>query len=579
MTSKALPFLLSLAVAGCGPRPETPAAVCAGINPGDLVFTEFLNDPEGVDTGKEYLELFNASGTELDLKGLTLYAGRVDGSAPRGVLLKSVSVAASGYLALGDFRDAAALPAWLGYSYGDGLSSLPNTEGIIGVRCGELVIDELRYGEGKPGRARTFNGRYMPHTGLNDDLKSWCDAPAEFTPGWYGSPGAANAPCNDGPTQSLGPTCLDPVSGQARDRLMPEPGDLLFTEVMADPRAVADGDGEWIELLARKAIDLNGLEVSSGGTSALLGGESCLYVPASATVLLARNPDPSMNGWLPQISALFEFGLNNGGGELLLRRGEVIIDQANYGPASPGVSSQLDEGIDDPAANDDPTGFCAATAPFGLSTDGGTGSERGSPGQRNPPCPVPTAPSGSSCVDETSGRSRPLISPLAGELVITELMINPKAVPDADGEWIELLARGDFDLNGLTLGVEAASYPISGKSCLRVTRGDYLIFARNGDRGLNGGLPEQIAHAFRFELGNSGTKNVVLRKGELVLDAIKYTGSSDGASLQLSADKLDPALNDAPASWCATPSDRSFGGSTTTAGDRGTPGAPNGLCP
>src|SRR5690349_14817270 len=76
---------------------------CAGTLAGDLVITEYLNDPVGTDTGQEYVELHNPTRATVDLHGLTLYAARSDGSQERAYLFTSnVPVAAGDYLVLGD---------------------------------------------------------------------------------------------------------------------------------------------------------------------------------------------------------------------------------------------------------------------------------------------------------------------------------------------------------------------------------------------------------------------------------------------------------------------------------------------
>ena len=67
-------LLILFLTLGCTPPPTTD--LCKGRVEGDLVITELMVDPAGVDTGGEWIEIFNTLGTPFDLKGLTLYVQR-----------------------------------------------------------------------------------------------------------------------------------------------------------------------------------------------------------------------------------------------------------------------------------------------------------------------------------------------------------------------------------------------------------------------------------------------------------------------------------------------------------------------
>ncbi|MHB8874542.1 MAG: lamin tail domain-containing protein, partial [Myxococcaceae bacterium] len=185
-------FVLATLVA-CAPPPPDP---CKSRKPGDLVLTEYLNDPPGIDTGKEYLELYNATAATIELKGLTVYTSKLDGTSLKTHVLRAGSVPSRGYFTLGDVRAGEVNPAYIGYSYEDGLGALANGEGVLGLKCASVVIDEVKYQTApKAGRARTFDGLLQPNATLNDDEASWCEADAEFVPGLFGSPAMANEPC------------------------------------------------------------------------------------------------------------------------------------------------------------------------------------------------------------------------------------------------------------------------------------------------------------------------------------------------------------------------------------------------
>ena len=118
---------------GCPPPPA--ADVCKGRLAGDLVISEVMIDPEGTDTGGEFIEFFNTLGTPLDLKGLTLYARDTDGSGAKTHAIRAGTAPARGYFVVGDIRSGPN-PSWINYSYADGLGSMGNARGVVGIRCG-----------------------------------------------------------------------------------------------------------------------------------------------------------------------------------------------------------------------------------------------------------------------------------------------------------------------------------------------------------------------------------------------------------------------------------------------------------
>ena len=84
------------------PPPPAPDA-CLGRVAGDLVISEVMLDPEGTDTGGEWIELFNTLGTPLDLKGLTLYVRDTDGSGAKTHAIRAGTAPARGYFVASTF--------------------------------------------------------------------------------------------------------------------------------------------------------------------------------------------------------------------------------------------------------------------------------------------------------------------------------------------------------------------------------------------------------------------------------------------------------------------------------------------
>lgn len=354
--------LLALASA-CAPGGPEPEARCEGLGEGSLVLTELLADPEGTDTGKEWLEWHNPGSTPVELQGLTLFASQPDGSRERTYTLSEpLPVPPGGYVVLGDVRSGP-LPEYMQATYGNALGALPNTGGRLGLRCAGQVLQEVSYAAPlRSGHSRSYSGR-------------WCD----LTP----SPGKPNPPCPEEPGQqpdtgngSPGPTCLPQGVSSPRSPVAPQPGDLVVSELLIDPRATPDSLGEWVEVYAYRDFDLNGLTLSTESASTTLQSSQCLSVRAGSFALLARSSKPEENGGLPAVLATLSIGLPNGSGEHLLRleaEGQVLEELTWAGSAPSGVAWQLDL--------EDMVSYCLAPeeARYGAG-------DRGSPGEENPPC-------------------------------------------------------------------------------------------------------------------------------------------------------------------------------------------------
>ncbi|NRD51458.1 lamin tail domain-containing protein, partial [Corallococcus exiguus] len=124
---------------------------------------------------------------------------------------------------------------------------------------------------------------------------------------------------------------------------------------------------------------------------------------------------------------------------------------------------------------------------------------QGSPGAANAPCGhvgdagVPEdAGVVATCRSVGADAVRPVVLPAPGDLVITEVMANPRG-DDTLGEWVELRATAPVDLNGVTLVAEAGEATVKAEGCLSLSAGEYAVLARRTDATLNGGLPPPVA--------------------------------------------------------------------------------------
>jgi hypothetical protein len=290
-------------------------------------------------------------------------------------------------------------------------------------------------------------------------------------------------------------------------------------------------------------------------------------VVAGDTLVFARSADTTINGGLPNIAATFGFSLIAGStsapGDVQLLVGNTVIDSITWTTSTSGKSLQLDPSATSPQANDDPANFCDGTTPYGLG-------DLGTPGEPNDACAL--APATGMCTD--GGTQRPIVPPVPGALVITEVMPNP-AGDETKREWFEITNAGSaaFDLNELGLDRADDSRPpdvIQAEDCKSVAPGGFALFARSTDATANGGLPAVDA-TFGFTLLNTSGSCQILA-GSAVLDAVTWTTTTDGVSLQLDPSKTDTTDNDTPSNFCP---------STTPYGDgsnQGTPRAANVSC-
>ena len=161
-----------------------------------------------------------------------------------------------------------------------------------------------------------------------------------------------------------------------------------------------------------------------------------------------------------------------------------------------------------------------------------------------------------------------------GDIVITEIMQNPNAVYDSDGEWFEIYNNSDhdIDLNGWIIkDLDSDSHTIS--STVIITPGEYIVLGRNADKATNGGV--DVAYQYsNFNLANGADEiQILLPDGTTEIDRVQYDGGTNwpdptGASMYFTGDPEGD--NDIGSMWAV--SDFPWEGS---AGDFGTPNYAN----
>ncbi len=185
--------------------------------------------------------------------------------------------------------------------------------------------------------------------------------------------------------------------------------------------------------------------------------------------------------------------------------------------------------------------------------------------------------------------------PVAGELVITEIMYKPAGTEEAPldykvAEWFEVknISSKAFSLFGVHIG----NFDKKGKpgpdgllpikdddqvedKAVTIPAGGYLVFGRSKDKKVNGGIDVGVMAV--FGLTNDADSVVLTTPAGELIDAVAWNEKKawpklHAKSLSLDPASTDPKANDKPGVWC---------GSTTLlpSGDMGTPGKSNDACP
>ena len=159
---------------------------------------------------------------------------------------------------------------------------------------------------------------------------------------------------------------------------------------------------------------------------------------------------------------------------------------------------------------------------------------------------------------------------LSLSLTINEIMNNPSAVSDSDGEWFEVYNNGDVshDLNGWKIKDGGSdSHVVS--SSLVINPGEFKVLSNNSNQSTNGGLVVDYQYD-GITLANGDDELVLIDPNGTVFDSVAYDGGPEfpdlnGASMGVIDSETD---NNVGSNWQAS----------TTAygdGDLGTPGLPN----
>jgi hypothetical protein len=163
------------------------AATCAAV--GSIIVTEAMPNPAAVgDTTGEYFEIYNTTGTDIDIQSWILK----DQGSNSHTVTESVIVPANGYvlLARSDMDNGGLTPD---YVYGSEFA-LSNSSDEIIIECGGTSIDEVIYDGSWPygsGVAMELTIQSL-NSVANDTANNWQAATSTYGSGDLGTPGAVN---------------------------------------------------------------------------------------------------------------------------------------------------------------------------------------------------------------------------------------------------------------------------------------------------------------------------------------------------------------------------------------------------
>jgi len=220
-----------------------------------------------------------------------------------------------------------------------------------------------------------------------------------------------------------------------------------------------------------------------------------------------------------------------------------------------------------PQAQAPQAGRAGSSAP----APGATAGSGGRPGAGGPnPAVAPSSTgTGAGAGAGAPMAPKPATPARPGQLVITEIMVDPKTLSDTDGEWFELQNTTDtvLDVQGCTID-DGGKEPRPVSTRLIVQPHGLLTIARHDQPGFT---PSYVAS---ISLGNAAD-SLAVQCGDVLIDRVSYDKAQDfplipGASMSLDANQTTEMLNDLPSAWC--PARLSYGP------ELGTPGEPNPPC-
>lgn len=167
------------------------------------------------------------------------------------------------------------------------------------------------------------------------------------------------------------------------------------------------------------------------------------------------------------------------------------------------------------------------------------------------------------------GRPTAAVTAVTPQVVVNEIMADPAAVSDDNGEWIEVHNPGAaaVELDGWTL-LSNNDAPHVIAAPVTVPAGGYAVLARNGRRNRNGGVSADYEYGTGITLANAADWIALRGPGGVTVDSVAWASAMPGGATRGVRDPAADHTDVQGANWQTSTS--TFG-----KGDRGTPGTQN----
>jgi hypothetical protein len=533
---------------------------------GQVIFTEIMANPFTVDdaTG-EWFELHNPTSSAFSLRGCTL----ADNTGSF-VINTDLDIPAGGYLALA----RGASPGFTPDLVYTGLA-LANTGDELHLTCSSLLIDEVVFGTGFPlasGVAMNLDPASSSSV-ANDLAANWCAATQSYN-GDLGTPGAANTTCACTPLSSC-PGSLN--CGAYPDGC----GSTISCGSCTAPQSCGGGGTPNVCGCTPLTACPGGLNCGDyadgcGGTincGSCTSPQTCTNNVCSCTPLTACPGGLNCGDYADGCGGTINCGsctspqtcTNNVCSCTPLTACPGGLNCGDYADGCGGTISCGSCSSPQTCGGGGATNVCGCTpltaCPGGLNcgdyADGCGGTIN---------CGSCTSPQ--TCGGGGATNVCGLPQPGVGQVIISEIMVDPTTVGDPNGEWFELhnTSTAAFNLEGCVVADNAGSFTITG--ALIIPSGGYLALARSASPGFT---PDYIYPT--ISLNNTGGDSLTLTCSSTVVDAVVFGSTfpiEAGKAMNLAPDSLNATANDSASNWCIA--------SVSYNGDLGTPGAANSTC-
>jgi hypothetical protein len=209
-----------------------------------------------------------------------------------------------------------------------------------------------------------------------------------------GAPDAGSGSASTGDDGAMGDDAADPDDAQDAGDVLPplaqvppspQPGDLIITEIMAQPSG-PEPESEWFEIYnqASSSVLLSGLTIEDGFLDTqVISSTPILVAQPGQYLVLVRSLAGAQAAYVPSGAIVYAYGtgipddagieLDAGPfGELALLNGQTVLTDVPYGEwgvSSPGQSLELGNSA---TTQSDPSGWCIAQTQWAPGSDDGT---------------------------------------------------------------------------------------------------------------------------------------------------------------------------------------------------------------